>query len=176
MDFKKLIPDFGAIAKTDWAKPHIDTNDKNWLMLAGGALLMVIFVFLPWQTLTTIAEGASVSASRLGITTWFGVLGLISALVAVYGVLYKNLQFVFCGAALAAVWALIGWFTIVDMTVNGVTMPAEAIKMANQAAAIASAFGKKVDISVGHIGAILSLVASLGTAVAAFLQIKKANE
>ena len=176
MDFKKLIPDFGVIAKTDWAKPHIDTNDKNWLMLAGGALLMVIFVFLPWETLTTNAEGVSVSASRLGITTWFGVLGLISALVAVYGVLYKSLQFVFCGAALAAVLALIGCFTIVDITVNGVTMPAEAIKMAKELASLASAFGKQADISVGHIGAILSLLASLATAVAAFLQIKKANE
>ena len=181
MDFKTLIPDFNAVAKTDWAKPHIDTKDKNWLVVAGLVLLMVVFVFLPWQTFSTTAEGMTQSASRLGITTWFGILGLVCALVAAYGVLYKSLQFVFCGAVLAAVMSLIGWLSIVDMTVGGVTMPAEAIKFADQAAemasAVSSAFGGgKIEASVGHIGAILSLVASLATAVVSFLQIKKANE
>ena len=175
MDFKKLIPDFNAVAKTDWAKPHIDTKDKNWLVVAGLVLLMVVFVFLPWETFSSSEGGVSVSGSRLGITTWFGILGLVCALVAAYGALYKSLQFVFCGAVLGVVMAIIGWFSYVDITVEGVTMPAEAVKLADEAVAVAKAFGKNVDVSVGHIGAILSLVASLATAVVSFLQIKKAN-
>ena len=176
MDFKKLIPDFSVVAKTNWAKPNLDTKNTMWLVMAGAALLMVIFVFLPWQTVTISSAGASVSASRLGITTWFGILGLISALVAVYGVFYKNLQFVFCGAVLAAVWGLIGWLTIVDVTLDGETMTAEEIKLATSSvgSAVASAFGTK--ISVGHIGAILFLVASLVAAGVSFLQIKNENK
>ena len=172
----KFIPDFGAIAKTDWGKPHIDTKNKMWLVMAGAAVLMVVFVFIPWETVTVSRGSMSETASRLGITTWFGILGLISALVAVYGVFYKNLQFVFCGAVLAAVMGLIGWLTIVDVTLDGETMTAEEIKLATSSlvSAVASAFGTK--ISVGHIGAILFLVASLVLAGVSFLQIKKENK
>ena len=93
MDFKKLIPDFGAFGRTNWGKPSIKTGDKNWLISAILVALMVIFVFLPWCSVSTIG----VSGSRLGITTWYGIIGLIAALVALYGVLYEQKQFVFCG-------------------------------------------------------------------------------
>lgn len=177
MDFNKLIPDFSVVAKTDWAKPHIDTKNNAWLIMAGAALLMVVFVFIPWETVTVSRGTMSETGSRLGITTWFGILSLISALGAVYGVFYKNLQFVFCGAVLAAVWSLVGWNTIVDVTKDGATMTAEEIKLATSdlGSTVASVFAK-VKITVGHIGAILSLVASLVAAVVSFSQIKKANE
>jgi hypothetical protein len=165
MDYKKLIPDFSVIAKTDWAKPHIDTKDKNWLILAGCALLMVIFAFLPWQTLAPV-KTAGQSITVLGVTTWCGILGLLSALVAVYGILYKHIQFVFCGAALAAVFGLIGSFVVTGYSVNGVSFPAEAAK-ALLAAGRAT---------ISHVGAILFLLVSLALAAVSFLQIKKENE
>ena len=177
MDFKKLIPDFSAIGKTNWGKPNLDTKNPMWLVMAGAALLMVVFAFIPWETVTVTRGALSVTGSRLGITTWFGILGLLSALLAVYGVLYNQKQFAFCGALLAAVFAIIGCFTIVDVTKDGETMTAEDIKAATEGAGatVASAvFGLKV--SVGHIGAILSLIASLVLAGASFLQIKKENE
>ena len=173
---KKFIPDFSVIAKTNWGKPNIDTKNKMWLVMAVAAVLMVVFVFIPWETVTVSIGSMSETGSRLGITTWFGILGLISALGAVYGVFYKNLQFVFCGALLAAVMGLIGWLTIVDVTNNGETMTAEEIKLATSSvgSSVASAFGAK--ISVGHIGAILFLVASLVAAGVSFLQIKNENK
>ena len=166
MDFKKLIPDFNAVAKTDWAKPNIDTKDKNWLVVAGLVLLMVIFVFLPWQTLTELVSGKSQSESLLGITTWCGVLSFILALVAAYGVLYKQIQFTFCSSVLVAVLALIGWLTVFEMTKDGEVATSAEIKMA-------AGLGL---VKVSHIGAVLTLVAALATAAVSFLQIKKANE
>lgn len=166
MDFKKLIPDFNAVAKTDWAKPHIDTKDKNWLVVAGLVLLMVIFVFLPWQTLTELVSGKSQSESLLGITTWCGVLSFILALVAAYGVLYKQIQFTFCSSVLVAVLALIGWLTVFEMTKDGEVATSDQIKF----------FAELGAVKVSHIGAVLTLVAALATAAVSFLQIKKANE
>ena len=49
MDLNKFLPDSNAIRKTDWSKPDLnfDTKDPFRLIAAGGALLMIIFVFLP---------------------------------------------------------------------------------------------------------------------------------
>ena len=88
MDFNKLIPDFGAFGRTDWAKPSIKTGDKNWIISIAIVALMLIFLFLPW----TSATQSGVTVSRLGITTWYGIIGLISVAIAAYGVLYEQKQ------------------------------------------------------------------------------------
>jgi hypothetical protein len=172
----KFIPDFSAIGKTNWSKPNFDTRNPFWWVMVGATLLMVVFVFIPWQTVTVTSGPISETASRLGITTWFGVLGLLSALLAVYGVLYNQKQFAFCGALLATVWALVGCFTIVDVTKDGVTVTAEQIEAAIVAANATIALKFGVNISVGHTGALLFLIASLVLALVSFLQIKKENK
>ena len=48
MDFKKLIPDFNALGKTDWTKPQVDTKDVFGLATLAAAVLMLVFVFCPW--------------------------------------------------------------------------------------------------------------------------------
>ncbi len=167
MDFKKLIPDFNAVARTDWAKPNIDTKDKMWWAMAGAALLMLVFVFVPWQTVemrNPFGGDESGSVSVLGITTWYGILGLIATIVVVYGILYKSLQFVFCGAVLAALLGIIGCFVTAGFTKDGVEVTAEMIDLA-----------KMVGAKVSHIGAILFLLASLATAGISFWQIKSEN-
>ena len=170
MDYKKLIPDFSVVAKTDWAKPNLDTKNKTWLILAGASLLMVVFVFLPWQTLTV----GPVSASTLGVATWYGIIGLLAAVVARYGALYNQKQFVFCGAVLGAVLGLIGMFLTTSCTYEGVTLTADQVKEFAKGAD--SEMGEAVKASISHIGAILFLVASLVAAAVSFLQIKKENE
>jgi hypothetical protein len=163
MDFKKLIPDFGAFGRTNWGKPVINTKDKNWLISAALVVLMLVFVFLPWTSISN--DGVSIS--RLGITTWYGVIGLISVAIAAYGVLYEQKQFVFCASVLAIVMGLIGTLCIADVstTINGktITVTAESVKKAKEVGS---------SISVGHIGAILFMVASAVSAVWSFLQIK----
>jgi hypothetical protein len=170
MDFKKLIPDFSAIGKTNWGKPNLDTKNPMWLVMAGAALLMVVFVFLPWQSVSMNFIITTVSDSVIGLNTWFGLFAFLFALVSVYGVLYNQKQFAFCGALLAAVFALIGCFSVPEFsyTIGGWTETLTPNEL-------------KVEIDEGratlsHLGAILFLVASLVLAGASFLQIKKENE
>ena len=161
MDFKKLIPDFSVIAKTNWAKPNLDTKNKMWLVMAAAVLLMVVFAFIPWQVTTGTEEGAK-SASTLGVATWYGIIGLLAAVVALYGVLYNQVKFVFCGAVLAAVLGLIGVLTTTGCALDGTTYTAKEVVD----------FVKDKSLKVSHTGAILFLVASLAAAAVSFLQIK----
>lgn len=171
MDFKNFIPDFKSVSKTEWAKPHIDTKNNMWLLTAGAAVLMLIFTFLKWDSVTYY--GASDSA--MGIETWSGFMGLLCALCALYGVLYNKIQFVFCAAVVGVVVALIGWlawpaYEVTEIDEQGAekvrTLTAQDFKDAI----------KDGQCVISHIGAILFLVASLAAAAVSFWQIKKANE
>ena len=162
MDFNKLLPDFNAIGKTDWAKPQVDTKDVMGLVALVGAALMLIFVFLPWCKATWLGQTGEV---YLGITTWYGILGLVFALVALYGILYKQIQFVFWGAVLAVVMGLIGWLSMADITVLGREITVAKIKESLKWDPNAYTFG--------HIGAILFFFTSAALAVFSFLQINK---
>lgn len=165
MDFKKLIPDFGAIGRTEWGKPYVDKKNNAWLIMTCAAALMVVFVFIPWFSATQSGWGMSVTGTRFGITTWYGILGLVFALVALYGILYKQIQFVFWGAVLAVVMGLIGWLSMADITVLGREVTVADIKDSLKWNPKAYTFG--------HIGAILFFFTSAALAVFSFLQINK---
>lgn len=162
MDFKTFLPDFEALKKTDWAKPQVDTKDKKNLVMLGGAVLMVVFVFLPWASYGAL--GITV-ASKLGIVTWYGVLAFLCAAAAVVGVLYKHTTLTFCAAALGVLFGLLGIILVPSLTVAGVTLSGSDIK-----AAVDASNGVAY---VSHIGAILYLVASVVTGVVAYLKITK---
>ena len=175
----KFIPDFSAIGKTNWSKPNLDTRNPFWWVMVGAALLMVVFVFIPWQTLVPaitatsyggpiVSYGVIQTSKTIGITTWYGLLGLFFALVVVYGAFYNQKQYVFCGALLAAVMGLIGNMCTADAYIDGKYFPAEEI--------ISEVNEKNSELSVSHTGAIWFLVASLVAAVTAFLQIKEENK
>lgn len=167
MDANKLMPDFQAIGKTDFSKPNIDTKDPMWLTTAIGALLMLIFLFLPWFGLS--AEGESVT--RMGIASWAGIFATIGTLAAIFGVLYKQDGMVFCGAALSALFALISLFCVFSLTKDGETMSADQISAMLDASKLASAFGVDAGISTIRYGAILHLVVAAITGAAAYLKI-----
>lgn len=153
MDFKTLLPDFNAIGKTDWSKPEVkfDTNDAHGLAAIGGAALMLIFVFLPWCSVSWLGQ----SESYLGITTWFGIFGFIMALAAVAGALYKHYTLTFCAAVLGVIFGIIGMIVVPDST-------AEEVEMA-----------KALGFEISHIGAILYLVACVAAGAGAYLKITK---
>ena len=165
MDFKKLVPDFNALKNVNWAKPEVDT--KNTLGMAGlvAAALMVVFVFLPWIGITVNFFIAEISASSLGITTWYGILGFIFGLVAVAGALYKQHALAFCASACGVLMGILGLVCYASITYEGVTMTADEVKLAAEAGA-----------DVNRIGAILYLVAALGSAAVAYLTISKKEE
>ena len=172
MDFKTLLPDFNAIGKTEWGKPSVDTKDTMNLVALVGVVLMVVFVFLPWAKLTVSALGESAEGSRLGITLWYGIFGLICALAALVGVLYKHTSLTFCAAVLGLVFGLIGLLSVPDFTIAGEKVTSDEVKTALEASKLTKVAGVG-GASISHLGAILYMVASGVTAVAAYLKIAK---
>lgn len=150
MDFKTLLPDFNALGKTDWSKPQVDTKDTKGLVAIAAAALMLIFVFLPWCKATWMGQ---VGDSYLGITTWYGILGLVVALAAVVGALYNQYPLTFTAAVLGVLFGVLGMIIVPDATSEEVE------------------FAKQLGIEISHIGAILYLIASVLAAGAAYLKI-----
>lgn len=161
MDFTKLNPDFNALGRLDYSKPVIDTKNTIALIALVAAVLSVVFVFLPWFSMKVSMFGQSVSASRLGITTWYGIIGLIMALTAVAGVLYKQYALAFWAAVICVVLGFIGWLSYASLTMDGRTVTADDIKLA-----LAANFGA---VSIGHLGAILFFFSSAIAAVCSLL-------
>lgn len=163
MDFNKLIPDFGSIGKTEWNKPCFDTKDKFHIAGLACAALLVIFCFIPWFSITAKAGPISAEASRLGIGLWYGIFAFLGGAVALYGMLYKNYQFAFCGAAIALLMAILGLFIVPSVSVLGITIETDVIKA-----------GMKAGVySTSRVGAILALIASAGVGACAFLKINE---
>lgn len=152
MSTNKLIPDFNAIEKIDWSKPELNTKDTFSLVSFAGAALMVVFVFLPWCSASW--EGVA-GDSYLGITTWYGILGFIMALVAVVGALYKQNALTFCAAVVGVVFGIVG------MVVIPYTTSAE-VELA-----------KAIGIEISHVGAILYLIAAVVAAAGSYLKINQ---
>ncbi len=162
MDFKKLIPDFNALGKTDWTKPQVDTKDVIGLATLAAAVLMLVFVFCPWFGMWNDQENDGIA--RLGITLWYGVLGFIFALVAVGGTLYRQHALTFCASVLCLVMGLLGMVCWASLKENGVEFDGEQLK---QLVELGKAFGAK--ISIVRWGAILYFVCALVTAAGSFM-------
>ena len=167
MDFKTLLPNFDAVKKTDWAKPqlNVDTKDPFRLVMLAGAVLMLVFVFLPWITVTasassSLGQAGSVATKTLGIATWYGFFAFLCAAVAIVGALYKHTELAFCAAVLGVLFGLLGVMISPDV--------------ANAEAEVSvGGYSAKAKTTVGHLGAILYLVATVVTAAAAYLKITK---
>jgi hypothetical protein len=174
MDFSNFLPDFNAIGKTNWSKPDLnfDTKDSFRLIALGGAILMVIFVFLPWCTY----ELKDYSTSRLGITTWYGIFGFLLAVVAVCGVLYKHYSLTFTASVLGIIIAIIGMTAVPSLIMHDKLIPGTAVKalVAEMEYKAAKYGSRNYDVpTLSHIGAILYLVATLVAGVGAYLKITK---
>ena len=155
MNFNSLIPNFNALGSIDFRKPAIDKGNTVALIVLGAAVLGVIFVFLPWFSLS----GDGGSASRLGITTWYGIFGFIFAAVAVAGTLYKQHALAFWAAVLCVLMGLVGWLTVPSLTVEGKELPSELIKL----------LLIEPKVSAGHLGAILFMLSGLATGACSFM-------
>lgn len=108
----KLIPNVKSLGSVNFSKPEVGRKNLGGTVLTILAVLMVAAVFLPWFSWEYVddATGKSVleSAFRLGITTLWGILGLVVALVALFGALYKQYALTLWSAILAVVFGYIG--------------------------------------------------------------------
>lgn len=113
-NLKLFIPDFKNLKFKGTQK-----LDICGLIFCG---ILVVCVFLPWMRYSTIETGGKVneivSGSKLGITTWYGIVGLLTALVATYGVLVKQYALTFWGCILAAIFGLIGANSYADIVID----------------------------------------------------------
>lgn len=159
MNFKQFIPDFGAIAKTDWAKPQFDTTNIVKLVGIIASVIMLIFVFCPWFGMSSGSE----SDVRLGITLWYGIFAFLTTCVVIASFLYDYKALAFWTSVVCILFAIIGLLSWPDLNVHGVEVPGDFIKISTS---LAEQFGKKV--SIVRWGAIMYLISSLVTGAAAF--------
>ena len=173
MDFKTLLPDFEAIKKTDWKKPQVDTKNTKKLAMLVCAGLMLVFVFFAWLKLTANNGVVTYEGAKMGIATWYGFFAFLCAVVAVAGCVYNHTTLTFCAAVLGILFALIGLMSFPEITVSATyrgQTDTEVIKDANHWEECAKMFKT---VTTSYVGAGLYLFASIGTAVLAFLNIKK---
>lgn len=162
MDFKQFIPDFSAIAKTDWTKPQFDATNIVKLVGIIASSLMLLFVFCPWFGVSE--EGESVA--RLGITLWYGIFAFLTACVTAVCFLYDHKALAFLASVVCILLAIIGLLSWPDLNVEGMEMPGDLIKLGAKMARMA---GEEVNIV--RWGAIMYLLSALVTSAAAFANV-----
>lgn len=109
---KALIPDF---RKPDSQEP----KNKLHLILCG---IMIVCVFLPWIRYSTLETGGKVpeivSDNILGITTWYGIAALLTALVAAWGVYSNHYALTFWGCVAGLIFGYIGANSYADIKID----------------------------------------------------------
>ena len=177
--------DFAAVGKTDWKNPNLDYKNKLWLGAAVGAVLVLILVFTPWISLSsTVADGEiTANGSLLGIGTAYGIFALIGAVVALYGVLYRQLGFAIVGAGFALLMVLIFFMAKdgieVDTVVKGfghTKTRTFTITEFNKETSEAAKYSDDLKSTVSSIVPLFVLIGAALSAVCSYLLFKKENK
>lgn len=107
----KFKTDFDALKSTDWKKPEINFKNPLTIVLLGLLLTMTIVVFIPWFCVGVKADVAGIEGAiklrAFGFNTWYGIIGLLAAVAAAAGVIYKHLPVTFWSSAVAVVMSII---------------------------------------------------------------------
>ncbi|MBE6202783.1 MAG: hypothetical protein E7135_03910 [Rikenellaceae bacterium] len=111
--------DFEAVAKTNWAKPEI-SKQPLWIVSVLGVVALFIMVFMPWASVSFHGEIPNaekdliIEGSRSGISSVCGIFTLIGAIVALYGLLYRQYGFAVLGSGLALLMVIFFYMSDVD--------------------------------------------------------------
>ena len=169
MDFKQFIPDFGAIAKTEWGKPQWG-GKADIIKLVGiiAVAAMLTFVLCPWfgvdysdETLNEVImkrRALPDLPTRAGITTWCGFLGFTTAVAALFGFLYNHKAIAFWASVLCVFFGFFGFFVYTKLTYMGETATADELKW----------LVEKGRFETVRWGAVLYFIAALHATAAAF--------
>ena len=177
--------DFAALGKTDWKNPNLDYKNKLWLGAAVGAALVLILAFTPWVSVSfSAAEGeVTGSGSVLGVGTVYGIFALIGAVVALYGVLYRQLGFAIVGAGLAILMVLIFYMSKsgveVDVLMKGFGQSKTetlTITKFKEGVSDMAKYDDSLKHNVGTIIPHLVLIGAALSAVCSYLLFKKENK
>ena len=174
MNLKKFLPDFGAFSRTNWSQPAIGKSNAVGTVMTLLVLAMAVFVFLPWfhyEYIKLQDDGsASVEAfNALGITTLWGILGLVVTAVAAYGVLYRQYAFSLWSGIVAIIFGYLGtiYVTNVEIEANNTVILKEALEMEQL-----SGDG----LPVSHVGAQLFMIAAALVTSLSLVQLLKRDE
>lgn len=177
--------DFAAVGKTDWKNPNLDYKNKLWLGAAVGAVLVLILAFTPWISLSLTAADGEVTGngSVLGVGTVYGIFALIGAVVALYGVLYRQLGFAIVGAGLALLMVIIFYMAKdgidVEMVLKGFgesKTKTITITEFNEEVSKTAKYDDSLKSTVGTIVPHLVLIGAALSAVCSYLLFKKENK
>ncbi len=171
MDFKQFIPDFGAIAKTEWGKPQWG-GKADVIKLVGiiAVAAMLTFVLCPWFGVdyndTEISRAIKHGyldelpdlPTRMGLATWCGFLGFTTAVAALFGFLYNHKAIAFWASALCIFFGFCGFFVYTKLTYMGETATADELKW----------LVEKGKLETVRWGAVLYFIAALHATAAAF--------
>ena len=156
MEFNRLIPDLNALRHTDWSKPQFDTKNILFWVSIGTVALMAIFTLLPWFGTHARLFGETETATRLGITTWYGFMGLVFALTTGGATLYKQYGLAFCTSALCVLMGLLGLVCYTSLTNGGDTLDVEEVRRS-----IHLVKGLGGTVKIVRIGAVLYTLSAL---------------
>lgn len=141
---KALIPDFRS-TETEKTKSYLH------IILCA---VMIIAVFLPWIRYSTIETGKVnelVSANILGITTWYGIVALATALAAGFGILRSQYALTFWACVLGSIFGYIGMNTFADVKFDDYIIFKESFEEAER-------MGNATNVN--HLGAKIFTIAS----------------
>lgn len=162
MSYNFLKPDVKALRAVDFKRPSIETSNPVMLMASAAAVLMIVFAFLSWAK---YGDG-KMSVGVSGITTPWGIIGFLAGACTLAGLLYRQYALAFWCAAVGVVVSAVGMFATPGFELMGVKV--DGLLLEKMLAAD--------DMKVSHIGAILSLIASLSAAACAFIGAKATND
>ncbi len=161
MNFKALFPNFGAISQTKWDEPDFSKKNLGSILLV---IIMIVAVFLPWLRFEMVNPDKQhdlLTDNQLGITSWYGIVGFVGALITAYGVLYKQHAVALWGSVLAVVMGYIGATSYADVKVDDYVVFKESLE----------SFERNGEgLPVTHIGANIFLLAASICAVMSFIK------
>lgn len=160
MDPKMFIPDFNAIAKTNWQKPTFDKNNVVALVILAAFALMFISLFFPWFKMGSEDKSYTLG----GFSQWYGIVGFLFIIVGVASVLYQHKALALWAAVICVILGIIGMTSWPSITEEGITISGELVKESYETA---KKFG--AEVSVSRIGAVIFFIGSLVASCGSFL-------
>lgn len=104
----KFIPSNEELKGTDCKNPEVDSKSPVSIITLVCLLGMIAVIFIPWFAAGIKGDGDKIMFQSLGIANWYGIVGLVAAVLAAIGMIYKHYSLTFCSTLAAVVIGIIG--------------------------------------------------------------------
>lgn len=104
----RFIPSNEELRETDWKNPEVDSKQPLSIVSFLCIIGMIAVVFIPWFAAGIKADGNKLILQSFGFSNWYGIAGIVAAVIAALGILYKHYSLTLCSTVAAVVIGLIG--------------------------------------------------------------------